>query len=775
MNSNDHQKKIFRADTENKKGLTKSAQKKLTAACIAVTAIAVILLAAGLSYSVRYVPAEDTLSFEEMENNMKNQMQQEMRTASAYLEKLDGSIAENQKKLDAVNSQLAQRQESLLEVETTQKKLTENASDVTVRVRELEKKTETQINTIRQDMENVHADIRTTLDKVSELISSMEKQNQKTTANHTETMTEVSKVNESVQEVNKSVHTVEEKLSQSYENLKALLKEINSREEKNNEELTRQLTEVESSLKLLLDADMAQITDAFANLTSEFQNQVAQLGALLDGRMNRLDENMSGLDSNMNRLGENMSGLDSHMNRLGENVSGLDSNVNRLGENIMSGLDSNMEKVDSGIGSLNGSLQEIGDHLNGTIGNLGSDLNGTIGNLGTDLNGSIGNLGTDLNGSIGMLNTRLEDLHAGINSSLLKLQQTFAAQLGELNGSGVQNTDALRTYMKELNDALRQDLNQVFTSVSNGKKGLASALLTKGVTAKDNATFAELKDAILNIPQQLVIGVQEIPGTITYHYHYHMDPDGNRAGETATNDRQGGCYTVAVYHSHDDSCYSWSHEHNDRCKYHPVWVDWDGDGYWGKIYDCGNSPENVRGSLICTLPTSDLGPIYYELGCGLLDGQIIGAEIIYDSNAVRNRNAISEKRTLQAVIRQSAVKAEESGKEKIQPVSPEEAEELERKRQEEEKRQEETGQNPPQEDAGEKESETSDDRMETETAENREEEREPVKQDEPKAGQTDIMKQEMSETSETLSETEDEEAAESIVQEELEQTETVSS
>lgn len=745
MNSNDHQKKIFRADTEKKKGLTKPAQRKLTAACIAVTAIAVILLAAGLSYSVRYVPAEDTLSFEEMENNMKNQMQQEMRTASAYLEKLDGSIAENQKKLDAVNAQLAQRQESLLEVETTQKKLTENASDVTVRVRELEKKTETQINTIRQDMESVHTDIRTTLDKVSELISSMEKQNQKTTVNHTEMMTEVSKVNESVQAVNKSVHTVEEKLSQSYENLKALLKELNSREEKNNEELTRQLTEVESSLKLLLDADMAQITDAFANLTSEFQNQVAQLGALLDGRMNRLDENMNGLDSNMNRLGENM--------------NGLDSNVNRLGESIMSGLDSNMERVDSGIGSLNGNLQEIGDHLNGTIGNLGSDLSGSIGNLGSDINGSIGNLGSDLNGSIGLLNARLEDLHAGINSSLLKLQQTFAAQLGELNGSGVQNTDALQAYMKELNDALRQDLNQVFTSVSNGKKGLASALLTKGVTAKDKATFAELKDAILNIPQQLVIGVQEIPGTITYHYHYHMDPDGNRAGETATSDREGGCYTVAVYHSHNDSCYKWSHEHNDRCKYHPVWVDWDGDGYWGKIYDCGDSPQNVRGSLICTLPTSDSGPIYYELGCGLLDGQIIGAEIVYDSDAVRNRNAIPEERTLQAVIRQPAVKTEDSGEEKVPPVPPEEAEELERKRQEEERQQEGTEQTRPQEEDGEKEPETSDNRMETETAEPREEEKEPV--------ETMTMTQEASETSEVQSETESVESAESVTQEKI--------
>ena len=89
-------------------------------------------------------------------------------------------------------------------------------------------------------------------------------------------------------------------------------------------------------------------------------------------------------------------------------------------------------------------------------------------------------------------------------------------------------TEELKSYLEELNNGLKQDMNQVFTSVSNGKKKLASALLTKGVSTNEDATFAQLAEAILNIDQKLVIGVEEIPGTIRYQYHYHVDASGNQ-------------------------------------------------------------------------------------------------------------------------------------------------------------------------------------------------------------------------------------------------------
>ena len=78
--------------------------------------------------------------------------------------------------------------------------------------------------------------------------------------------------------------------------------------------------------------------------------------------------------------------------------------------------------------------------------------------------------------------TRIGELDNGMQTNLTTLQQTFAKQFGDLNVSAGQNTEELKSYLEELNNGLKQDMNQVFTSVSNGKKKLASALLTKGVS-----------------------------------------------------------------------------------------------------------------------------------------------------------------------------------------------------------------------------------------------------------------------------------------------------
>ena len=193
------------------------------------------------------------------------------------------------------------------------------------------------------------------------------------------------------------------------------------------------------------------------------------------------------------------------------------------------------------------------------------------------LNRNISSLDQNVSQNLAGVTDRLGELNVGVQNSITLLEQNFAKHMNELSQMSGEGTGALKAYMSELNEALKQNLNQVFTSVSNGKTGLASALLTKGVSADDDATFAELKDAVLRIPQKLVIGVQEVPGTITYHYHYHADASGENP-HTETVAVQGGCYTVPKYHVHseDAGCYTIRryHEHNDSCPGHSVWVDW---------------------------------------------------------------------------------------------------------------------------------------------------------------------------------------------------------
>lgn len=648
MQSN-NSKKTFRPETEEKGRKRNSQKKQAAAAGVAMTAIAVILLGAGIGYSVQRAGKTESISLEEMQNSVSSALKGEMESAATSLEQLNQNIADNQKKLDEVNAQLAQREESLLQVETIQHRLEENASGMTGKVTDLEKTTHTKVNEIRTDMESIHTDVTKTLEEISRIMQEMDAQKKQDNTDHKESITEINRINESVQSVNQTVSKLEDRLNTSYENLKNLVQEVRTTEEKNRELWTQeqtQLTEqqkqllkeveesrqetirslalVESNLKNMLESDMVQITAAFGSLTAELQTRVQELSALLENRMNRVDQNLSGLDKNVTGLGNNISGLN-------ENVNGLNENVDGVGKNVES------------------------------------------------------------------LFTRIGELDNGMQTNLTTLQQTFAKQLGDLNVSAGQNTEELKSYLEELNNGLKQDMNQVFTSVSNGKKKLASALLTKGVSTNEDATFAQLAEAILNIDQKLVIGVEEIPGTIRYQYHYHVDASGNQP-HTEKSDTAGGCYTGTHGHVHsvEDGCYKEEsyHVHRDDCSGYPVWVDWAPgvEPYWGFIYTCGEPANATRRVLICSKQAGSID--YYVPSCGLADGQIIGAEIVYDQ-AHAQVKAQEEQQCRDELVRlalsmQPALGSNTSETEQIGtdadniPPAPEQiAAEAERKRQEE--------------------------------------------------------------------------------------------
>ncbi|MBD9154557.1 MAG: hypothetical protein EGP94_05610 [Lachnospiraceae bacterium] len=648
MQSN-NSKKTFRPETEEKGRKRNSQKKQAAAAGVAMTAIAVILLGAGIGYSVQRAGKTESISLEEMQNSVSSALKGEMESAATSLEQLNQNIADNQKKLDEVNAQLAQREESLLQVETIQHRLEENASGMTGKVTDLEKTTHTKVNEIRTDMESIHTDVTKTLEEISRIMQEMDAQKKQDNTDRKESITEINRINESVQSVNQTVSKLEDRLNTSYENLKNLVQEVRTTEEKNRELWTQeqtQLTEqqkqllkeveesrqetirslalVESNLKNMLESDMVQITAAFGSLTAELQTRVQELSALLENRMNRVDQNLSGLDKNVTGLGNNISGLS-------ENVNGLNENVDDVGKNVES------------------------------------------------------------------LFTRIGELDNGMQTNLTTLQQTFAKQFGDLNVSAGQNTEELKSYLEELNNGLKQDMNQVFTSVSNGKKKLASALLTKGVSTNEDATFAQLAEAILNIDQKLVIGVEEIPGTIRYQYHYHVDASGNQP-HTEKSDTAGGCYTGTHGHVHsvEDGCYKEEsyHVHRDDCSGYPVWVDWAPgvEPYWGFIYTCGEPANATRRVLICSKQAGSTD--YYVPSCGLADGQIIGAEILYDQ-AHAQVKAQEEQQCRDELVRlalsmQPALGSNTSETEQIGtdadniPPAPEQiAAEAERKRQEE--------------------------------------------------------------------------------------------
>lgn len=328
---------------------------------------------------------------------------------------------------------------------------------------------------------------------------------------------------------------------------------------------------------------------------------------------------------------------------------------------------------------MDSGMSKLGENVNSSVGQIGDSVSG--------LQNALGGLDEKLSGSVNGMNQGMDGLTKSLQASFEKLQQTIVKHLGDVNIQSGSNSESIKSYIDQVKQELKQDLNQVFTSVSNGKKGLASALLTKAVSVNENATFAEIRDAILRIDQKVVIGVQEIPGSITYEYHHHVNGAGEypHAEVSAT---QGGCYTVQVDHVHskEAGCYREEsyHSHSDSCPGHPEWVDWAGiEPYWGWFYDCGGQPLNAsRQVLDCD---KDEGVADgYAAACGLAEGQIIGATIVYNREAVESA-ALEKLQTVNKTpdipVAASVAQASEAEK---PPRAPEAiAQEMERKRQEE--------------------------------------------------------------------------------------------
>lgn len=372
-------------------------------------------------------------------------------------------------------------------------------------------------------------------------------------------------------------------------------------------EITDILNAMDEKRDLQYQDIMDAINKAVASINTEIQSAHANLEALIlqlkaDGEADHAEtlETLLGMESS---LAESMS---RNLDQINNSFTDLNASLAQYFAQLKEEQGAGQEELGNAIGELGNNLKENQQVIRDEL--AAHDRNNTQGQ------------------------NEIKDAIRNHDANMLAGQEGLNSAIGAHN-------ENVRGYIDSLKSFFAEKLDQVFTYVSNGKKRLASALLTKGVNIREDATFAEFAQAILNIPQKLVIGVQEIPGEIEYEYHYHTDASGNWVGEVETNDVQGGCYTVAVYHTHGDGCYEWKHEHNEHCKSHPVWVDWHPDypdGYWGAIYDCGDQPANVRGDLICSLPTSSDGqPIYYALGCGLADGQIVAAHIVYNQNSGR--------------------------------------------------------------------------------------------------------------------------------------------
>lgn len=279
-----------------------------------------------------------------------------------------------------------------------------------------------------------------------------------------------------------------------------------------------------------------------------------------------------------------------------------------------------------------------------------------INELSNNLTRQIEDIDQDIRDYSTTVNNKFDEMNTSVSNKFDTVNNKFET----INNNVVTDIDELRKFIQgEMND-LNGQLQLVFQSVSDGKKLLASTLLTKGVHIKEDASFVEISKAIESIESKVII--EKLEGTVVYDRHYHTGKDGERIDETVVGiDQMGGCFTTPVYHKHVSSCYrTTSHlvfstdsgtyavspageingvsAWNYKCSH--CGASFRGTNGWHNESASSMAQVNARGgqnartvydtSIICGKNNSTIDG--YSPSCGYLIGQILAAHIDYSGN-----------------------------------------------------------------------------------------------------------------------------------------------
>lgn len=442
-----------------------------------------------------------------------------------------------------------------------------------------------------------------------------------------------------LQEIMAYLKELDQKLVTGQNSLDELKKQNELMMEKEAE--SRSTTTLEKSVAGL-GTSMQSLHDQITQTGQQIQTLQTMMAQGNQAQQDEMNRKFTDITDSLTQISQNYTAAQAQLESLLKNMSDAEKEHHQELVQKLTELQSGMTDTDAR------NLQTMTDRLK----DMESAYLEQLRKLETHVDNSITDMDTHMSESIGTLSTAVENQYQMI-------QQQFGG-----------DNRAVMELLAETRKDLNEKYDQVFRRASDGKKLVASALLTKGIEIGGDATFAEYAEAIRKMPQQLVIGVDHLPGTISYDYHHHIGADAGHPGtEQVAADSKGGCYTVPVYHIHEGSssenggCYTLPqyHHHSGNCYTSYCYdaltetvVGEEGveNGYARHYYYCGGCKSTFSGTngwhkhwqrtLICGkgenqidsyAPSCGMTPqtiVGYRPGCGLSEGQIIAAHIVYE-------------------------------------------------------------------------------------------------------------------------------------------------
>lgn len=190
---------------------------------------------------------------------------------------------------------------------------------------------------------------------------------------------------------------------------------------------------------------------------------------------------------------------------------------------VLSAMESSMaESSLKSLENITASVQGMGENFFATISTMQGEMEQGFSGMGSELSQLLSEYNAAMMEQFDRLDRRLADsgqdntaLTAGMREEMARYFSELENRLAEQSDRLDQNIAECSRLLNEMagnhdvEDRLEQmygELQQVFQYVSDGKSRLASALLTKGISIREDASFDEICRAVLDIRQESSAG-----------------------------------------------------------------------------------------------------------------------------------------------------------------------------------------------------------------------------------------------------------------------------
>ena len=311
--------------------------------------------------------------------------------------------------------------------------------------------------------------------------------------------------------------------------------------------LYAQLQSIENKFNTTQEKNTELINDVRNTINSGNKNLSKEMLARYNELLARLEETDAKLSN------QNNSSMEDYKNQMNALSNEFKTRFAELGDALtdeMATVKGNLDNVNSGISAAKG---EISQKIDTRMDSHSKEMDKKFTDWGDTLNSEMAEVKGDLDNVNSGISNATKDISQKIDTGADGINKNIDSKFGDFSGNIQVDLDGLKKYIGDEIGEVNRNLRQVFTYVSDGKRLLASALLTKGVVIEPDAKFPEIAKAILSIKTEYTI--DDIPGKVVYTYHYHNDGVGTECDDAMVEEaRQGGCYNKAVNHVHTKEC-----------------------------------------------------------------------------------------------------------------------------------------------------------------------------------------------------------------------------